>query len=248
MDARDKERLRWLGHATVLLEVGGARLLTDPLLRARLWHLRRRGAVPAVGGPVDAVLISHVHRDHLDLDSLSALEGTPLVVGPRGLADLLRGRGLGDVVELEEEETANVAGVSVVATAAHHPARRGWHSPWIPSLGFIVEAGRRIYFAGDTDIDPEMARLSPLDLALLPVWGWGPKLGKGHMNPRTAAEALQLLRPRVAIPIHWGTYWPAGLGGSGLTQPPHDFAREARKVAPHVEVRILAQGESMELR
>ena len=239
-------RVRWLGHATVLVEVGGIRLLTDPLLRARLWHLSRRSAVPALD-PVDAVLISHVHRDHLDLRSLSALEGTPLVVGPCGLADLLRGRGFDHVVELEEGESENVGGVRVIATAAQHPTRRGWRSPWVPSLGFIIEAGARIYFAGDTDIYPEMARLAPLDLALLPVWGWGPSLGEGHMNPHSAAEALQFLRPRIAVPIHWGTYWPAGRGGRGLTQPPHEFAREAGELAPDVDVRILSQGETLEL-
>ena len=239
--------MRWLGHSTVLLEVGGARLLTDPLLRARLWHLSRRTPVPAVGGPVDAVLISHVHRDHLDLPTLSALEGTPLVVGPRGLGDLLRGHRFGHVVELEDGESASVGGVRVLATAALHPARRGWRSPWVPSLGFVIEAGARIYFAGDTDVYPEMARLAPLDLALLPVWGWGPSLGEGHMNPRAAAEALQLLRPGVAVPIHWGTYWPTGRGGPLLTQPPHDFAREAGELAPQVEVRILSQGETLAL-
>jgi L-ascorbate metabolism protein UlaG (beta-lactamase superfamily) len=239
--------VRWLGHATVLLELGGARLLTDPLLRARLWHLSRRSAVPGVGGPVDAVLISHVHRDHLDVRTLSELEGTPTIVGPRGLGDLLRGRGFADVVELEEGESASIAGVRVVATAAHHPAKRSWRSPWMPSLGFVVDAGRRIYFAGDTDVYPEMAELAPLDLALLPVWGWGPKLGTGHMNPRSAADALQLLRPKVAVPIHWGTYWPTGWGGPRLTQPPHEFARHAGELAPQVEVRILAPGETLEL-
>ena len=196
---------------------------------------------------MDAVLISHVHRDHLDLHSLSALEGAPLLVGPRGLGDLLRGRGFDHVVELEVGESANVAGVRVLATAAHHPTRRGWRSPWVPSLGFVIEGGARIYFAGDTDVYPGMAQLAPLDLALLPVWGWGPSLGEGHMNPHTAAEALQLLRPRMAVPIHWGTYWPAGRRGRGLTQPPHEFAREAGELAPHVQVRILAPGETLEL-
>ncbi|HZO61269.1 MAG TPA: MBL fold metallo-hydrolase [Solirubrobacterales bacterium] len=247
MNRSEGERLRWLGHATVLLELGGARLLTDPLLRRRLWHLSRRGPVPAVGGPVDGVLISHVHRDHLDLRSLAGLEGAPTVLGPRGLGDLLHGRGMGEIVELEEGESASIAGVRVIATAARHPARRGRRSPWVPSLGFVVEAGSRIYFAGDSDIYPEMAQLAPVDVALLPVWGWGPKLGTGHMNPRSAAQALQLLRPRVAVPIHWGTYWPTGWGGPRLIEPPREFARHAGEVAPQVEVRILSQGETLEL-
>ena len=237
-------RLRWLGHSTVLLELGDVRVLTDPLLRARLWHLTRRTPVPDVGGRVDVVLISHVHRDHLDPHSLSKLAGAPTIVGPHGLRYLLDS---GRVVELRQGETADVAGLRVLGTDARHPARRGWRSPWLPSLGFVVEAGVRIYFAGDTDIYPEMAGLAPLDLALLPVWGWGPKLGPGHMNPRTAAEALPLLRPKVAVPIHWGTYWPMGWGGPGLTQPPQDFARHARELAPEVDVRILAPGETLEL-
>jgi L-ascorbate metabolism protein UlaG (beta-lactamase superfamily) len=239
--------VRWLGHATVLIESGQARLLTDPLLRTRLWHLSRRVSVPPVGGPLDAVLISHVHRDHLDVASLASLEGNPCIVGPRGLADLLLHRGFDRVVELEEGEAATVADVRVVATSARHPTRRGWRSPWVPALGFIIEGAQRIYFAGDTDIYPEMARLAPLDLALLPVWGWGPKLGAGHMNPHTAAQAVQLLRPRVAVPIHWGTYWPSGRRGPRLTQPPREFALEAAEVAPDVDVRILSPGDTLEL-
>jgi L-ascorbate metabolism protein UlaG (beta-lactamase superfamily) len=117
----------------------------------------------------------------------------------------------------------------------------------VPPLGFIIEGAQRIYFAGDTDVYPEMARLAPLDLALLPVWGWGPKLGAGHMNPHSAAQAAQLLRPRVAVPIHWGTYWPIGRRGPRLTQPPREFALEAAEVAPDVDVRILSPGDTLEL-
>jgi L-ascorbate metabolism protein UlaG (beta-lactamase superfamily) len=239
--------LRWLGHATVLLELGGARLLTDPLLGPRLAHLTRRVPVPERVGRVDAVLISHVHRDHLDLRSLAALGGAPPIVAPVGAGDLLRGRGFERVVELQQGASTSVAGVRVTATPAEHPARRGPRSPWVPSLGFLIEADRRVYFAGDTDVHESMRDLRPLDLALLPVWGWGPKVGAGHLNPRTAAEALRLLRPRVAVPIHWGTYFPIGRRGRRLHDPPHEFARHAAALAPEVEVRILSPGETLEL-
>ena len=91
-----------------------------------------------------------------------------------------------------------------------------------------------------------------LDAALLPVWGWGPTLGPGHLDPRAAADALRLLRPRLAIPIHWGTLFPIGLdrlrGKAGLlSDPPHDFAREAARLAPEVEVRLLQPGEATPL-
>ncbi len=94
-----------------------------------------------------------------------------------------------------------------------------------------------------------MEALRPLDVALLPVWGWGTTIGPGHLDPRAAAETLPLLRPRVAVPIHWGTYFPVHLGRSGhrlLEDPPHEFARHANEVAPEVEVRILRPGERLE--
>jgi L-ascorbate metabolism protein UlaG (beta-lactamase superfamily) len=222
-------------------------VLTDPLLGSRLGHLSRRAPVPGDVGRIDAVLISHVHRDHLDMSSLAALAGTPAIVVPVGAGDLLRRRGFERVIELREGESTPLRGVRVTAAAAHHRARRGLLSPWVPSLGFVIEDGLRVYFAGDTDVYEAMEELAPLDVALLPVWGWGPRLGQGHLNPRTAAEALRLLRPRVAVPIHWGTFVPIGLGGRRLADPPHEFARHAAELAPDVEVRVLEPGEGFEL-
>lgn len=239
--------LRWLGHATVLLELGGVRLLTDPLLRPRIAHLTRRARAPGRVGRVDAVLISHVHHDHLDMRSLAALPGTPPIVAPAGAGDLLRKRGFEHVIELREGERTVVSDVTVTATAALHPARRSPLSPWVPALGFVIESGIRVFFAGDTDLHDSMRALAPLDVALLPVWGWGTSLGAGHLNPRTAAEALLLLRPRLAVPIHWGTFFPIGRRGPLLSDPPHEFARHAAELAPGVEVRILAPGEVLEL-
>jgi L-ascorbate metabolism protein UlaG (beta-lactamase superfamily) len=236
--------LRWLGHATVLVEVGGSRLLTDPVLRSRVGHLTRRTPVPEELGRVDAVLISHVHHDHLDLPSLAALPGAPPIVVPTGAGDLLRSRGFDTVIEVQEGETTSVAGMPVTATAAHHRARRGPLSPWVPSLGYVIEAGARVYFAGDTDVYESMATLAPLDVALLPVWGWGQSVGEGHLNPRTAAEALRLLRPRIAVPIHWGTFRPVYRHGRAAADPPREFARHASELAPEVDVRILQPGES----
>jgi L-ascorbate metabolism protein UlaG (beta-lactamase superfamily) len=237
-------RITWLGHATVCIELGGVRLLTDPLLRARLGHLTRR--VPPVElealGRVDAVLLSHVHRDHLDLPSLRRLSKDTPVIGPPGAGALIADR---DVVELAPGDETTVGGLSVQATQAVHRVVRGGRS--VPAVGFRVAD---IYFAGDTDLFPEMESLAPLELALLPVWGWGPTLGPGHLDPRRAAEALRLLRPRVAVPIHWGTYFPALVGLKGhhrLEDPPHEFAREAAELAPDVVVRILDPGDGCDL-
>ena len=96
----------------------------------------------------------------------------------------------------------------------------------------------------------DLALADNLDVALLPVWGWGPTLGTGHMNPYRAAEALQLLQPRLAIPIHWGTFFPFGLGRIMprlLIDPPHLFALAAAKLAPEVETQIIPPGQSISI-
>lgn len=237
-------RVTWLGHASVLMEVGGVRFLTDPLLRGRLGHLTRRAPPvdPATLRRIDAILLSHVHRDHLDLPSLRRLPRETPVIGPPGAARLIPDR---EVIELAAGAETKVEGVAVRATPAVHEVRRGGRA--VAAVGFIVE---RAYFAGDTDLFPGMESLTPLELALIPVWGWGPSLGEGHLDPGRAAQAVRLLQPRVAVPIHWGTYFPAPLGLKGhhrLEDPPHEFARETAKLAPDVEVRVLQPGERIDL-
>jgi len=103
-----------------------------------------------------------------------------------------------------------------------------------------------VYFAGDTDLFDGMAELGPIDVALLPVSGWGPRLPAGHLDPRGAAEALRLLRPRIAVPIHWGTF-RAPFGARPDDRPAREFAQAAAELAPEVEVRVLAIGETLAL-
>jgi len=237
--------LTWLGHSSVLLEAAGVRLLTDPLLRPRVLHLRRVAPpAAAVDGELDAVLVSHVHYDHLDAGSLRRLQAKRFVV-PDGAARILTRRGLEPVVELGEGDELPLNGATLRATHAAHPARR-----WIgasASLGYVVSTPSRVYFAGDTDLFDGMRRLAPLDVALLPVAGWGPRVGRGHLDPRQAAEALRLLQPRVAIPIHWGTYLRMGMtrDGHSLREPAERFASLAGELAPEVSVRILEPGETL---
>jgi L-ascorbate metabolism protein UlaG (beta-lactamase superfamily) len=247
------ERLTWLGHATVLLEVGGARLLTDPLLRDRVGHLRRHAASP---GPeaergIDAVLVSHLHLDHLDVASLRRLRRDVAVLAPSGAGMLLRRLGFARTRELRIGEEAEVNGAVVTAVPAAHDGRRHPLAPMADAIGFVVAGARRVYFAGDTDLFDGMEEMAgTLDAALLPVWGWGPTLGPGHMDPLAAARALAILRPRVAVPIHWGTFFPVGLArvrGAALVEPPRAFARHAGELAPDVEVRVLEPGQALEL-
>ena len=244
----------YVGHATVLVELDGVRLLTDPLLRNRVVHLRRLTPVDfSALDRLDAVLVSHAHRDHLDLPSLSRLDRDLTVVVPRGLGRLVERRGFENVVELEEGGNVSFGPVSVLATQAEHDERRRPGRARGPALGYAISGSRRIYFAGDTALFEGMEGLiADLDVALVPIWGWGPSLGRGaHLDPASAAEALRLLRPRMAIPIHWGTYHPLHLGlrrePAFLRDPAEAFVREAAEVAPEVEVRILRPGERLPL-
>ena len=244
-------RVRYVGHATLRLEIDGARLVTDPVFRRRLLHLRRHGDRPAPADRErpDAVLLSHLHLDHTDLRSLRELgEDVPVVAPPRA-AGFLRGKGFADVTELDVGESHEVAGVRVTATPAEHGGRR---HPIVgrraATLGYEVAGSQTVYFAGDTDLFDRMESLfEGLDLALLPVWGWGTTLGAGHLDPARAARAAALLRPRVAVPIHWGTFFPFGLHrrhGHLLHDPPREFAEAVARAAPEVEVRILEPGET----
>jgi len=229
----------------VLLELGGVRLLTDPVLRTRVAHLRRHGEAPEVPGDIDAVLLSHLHHDHLDRPSLRRLAGSPRLIAPHGTRRLVRRLGV-VVDELRPGDRADVNGVPVQAVRAVHGSSRLWRAgPSGEPLGFVVSEAPSVYFAGDTDLFPEMERLRPLDVALLPVAGWGPKLGPGHMDPARAAEAVALLGARVAIPIHWGTLRPRLTRvGEWFSGPGAEFAAQVAAVAPESEVRVLRPGES----
>jgi L-ascorbate metabolism protein UlaG (beta-lactamase superfamily) len=232
----------------VLLELGGVRILTDPVLRTRLVHLRRQGPPPEVPAELDAVLVSHMHHDHLDLPSLRRLPGRPRVIAPRGAGPLLRRAGF-PTEELRAGDSIDVGGVSVAAVRAVHPPRRlPIGGPSGEPLGFLIGETPSVYFAGDTDLFKEMESLAPLDVALLPVAGWGPRLGPGHLDASTAARAVGLLRPRVAIPIHWGTLYPRlTRRGAWFSDPADQFAAHVAVMAPDCEVRVLRPGESTSL-
>ncbi|MFD3540700.1 MBL fold metallo-hydrolase [Streptomyces sp. NPDC058662] len=253
--------ITWWGHATCTVEDSGVRLLTDPLFTRRLAHLRRRrGAPPPLAAAVaDAVLVSHLHADHLHLPSLARLApGTRLLV-PRGacravpgLARIAAERALA-VTEVAPGEAVGVRnGVRVRAVSARHDGRRLPFGPALaPALGYVVEGAARTYFAGDTGLFDSMAReVGPVDVALLPVGGWGPRLGPGHLDAGRAAVALAELAPAAAVPVHYGTFWPIGMDAvrpHEFHAPGEEFERAARRLAPKVAVRVPAHGERVRL-
>jgi L-ascorbate metabolism protein UlaG (beta-lactamase superfamily) len=244
--------LRFVGHATVLLDVAGARILTDPFLRARLGPLERHGPLPDPDalGSLDLVLISHGHPDHLDRESLAALGGAPVVVVPRGLGGAVRRWTRGDVVEMTVDGRLRIGGVSIEAVPARHWVTPG--SARATPQGYVIDAGPRIWFAGDTGpLPPDLRPAGPVDVALLPVWTWGPHRGPGHLGPRSAAELLAEIGARVAVPIHWGTLYPRRLHrlwSRPLTEPGDRFALHADHLAPQTDVRTLRPGEATTIR
>jgi len=270
-------RLQFLGHSTVLLELPGLRILTDPFLRGGLGPLRRHGPVPGpdLVGPVDVVLISHAHPDHFDRGSLRALGGDPLVIVPRGLGRAARRFGLrvrevgvgekvalGDAIGVGGADGVNGAvgvggavGNASTRSVLTVPARH-WRWPGEPraaTIGYVVEGPEGgIYFAGDTARFRGMRSFADrVDIALLPVGSWGPHLAPGHLGPRSAAEVAHDIGARYAIPIHWGTLYPAGLDRllpGRLRQPAARFAVWVERIAPGTEPRVLQPGESTAIR
>ncbi|OIJ88317.1 MBL fold metallo-hydrolase [Streptomyces colonosanans] len=247
--------ITWWGHATCTVEDSGVRVLTDPLFARRLAHLRRRrGAPPPPEAAVaDVALVSHLHADHLHLPSLARLApGTRLLVprGARAQVPGLRRLGRLRITEVAPGDRVQVGDLVVRVVPARHDGRRlpvGPHRS--PALGYVIEGEARTYFAGDTGLFASMAKeVGPVDVALLPVGGWGPYLGEGHLDPGRAAQALARLRPRSAVPVHYGTYWPIGLDAvrpHEFHAPGDEFVRLAAHRAPEAAVHLLSHGESV---
>lgn len=259
-------RLHFLGHSTVRVELAGRTVLTDPLLTASVGPLRRVVPVPdaATWAGVDVVLLSHLHADHLHLRSLRLLDAGTRFVVPRGAGAWFRRQGFAQVDELAPGETLTDGALRITAVHAAHSGHR-WgprltSGPDACAVGHLLEgAGSTVYVSGDTSLHEGMHRLGDrgVDVAVLPVWGWGPDLGPGHLDPVQAAEAVARLRPRTAVPVHWGTLAPAGLTtlptplGARmrrlLVEPPLAFAREVARRGLATDVAVARPGSPVPL-
>ncbi|MFV2062149.1 MAG: MBL fold metallo-hydrolase [Chloroflexota bacterium] len=244
----------FLGHSTIVIDIDGVRILTDPILRPRAGPLvRLPKAIEAEHwADVDTVLISHSHWDHLDYGSLKMVGTGASIAVPAGMGAELLKRGFSDVIELMPGEDHEVRGVRIEATHAEH---KGFGPPVGPterSIGFLVHGSRTVYFAGDTAFFEGMAGFGVgLDLALIPVWGWGPTAKPSeHLDPQGAARAIAVIKPRYAVPIHWGTLHPMGfrwMRPATRIDPPHHFAQIVRRVAPRTIVRVMPVGSRLDL-
>ena len=239
--------LTWLGHSCAAIRLDDVLVVTDPVLRNRIAHLRRKSPVdPAALTGVDVVLLSHTHHDHLDLPSLDRLDLEAQVLVPSGAGGLIRRRGFRFVREVVAGDEVEVGALRVRVTHAEHASGYRMGTGRTQPVGYVIDGTRSVYFAGDTDLFAGMGELGPLDVALLPVAGWGSRLPAGHLDPVRAVDALALTEPRLAIPIHWGTYasWRAPRGDD---TPAKAFAELAATIVPSVDVRVLRPGQSCPL-
>jgi L-ascorbate metabolism protein UlaG (beta-lactamase superfamily) len=242
-----EDRITWLGHATAVIELGGARLLVDPFLRRRA---RRAGAV-------DAVLITHAHVDHLNRWTLKAIDRDAHLVVPRGARPIVDDLGFARVTELEPGDSAEIAGCEVSAVATCHDAGR-WRKSTSPVCnGYVVRRDElAVHHAGDVDFSDHAvfdAIGKRFDLAatmlpiggMLPVWYYRMRrraFDRGvHIDPDCALDVYERLGAATMIPVHWGTvnlrFGPAGMPKKRLVH-----VADVRGVARRV--RVLDHGES----
>jgi len=239
----------WIGHATVLVQMDHVSFLTDPIWSDRASPLPigpRRLVAPGVAlddlPPIDFVLISHNHYDHLDMDTLRALADrspeTRFYV-PLANGDLLRDEGVTNVVELDWGSQVTHGNVTIHCLESQHWSRRGlfdWRKALWASWA-VIGRERRFYFAGDTGFFDGFAgigaALGPFDLAALPIGAYEPTamMRSSHMDPEEAVRAARALRAERVLGIHWGTF---DLTDEPLDEPPRRF-RDAAAAAGYSE-------------
>jgi N-acyl-phosphatidylethanolamine-hydrolysing phospholipase D len=244
----DGWRVTWLGHASFLLQGGGCSVLIDPVFSDHcaplpLPALRRRVPPPCRAAdlpPVDAVLLTHSHYDHLDLPTLESLgKRTPLVVA-EGHAGWLRRKGFAEVLELPWFDSAEVfPGLRVTATPAQHfTARTPFDRNRGHWCGWLVEGGGlKLWHAGDSGYCPAFRgigeRFGPIDFGMIPIGAYSPRwfMKPMHMTPEEAVQVYEDTRCQRAVAMHWGTF---RLTDEPLGEPPLRLAAElARKgIAP----------------
>ncbi len=250
-------RVVFLGHASTVIEMDGVRLVTDPVLRRLVGPLYRRVPQPLREPMVDpdAVLISHLHLDHYDPRSLRLFRRDTPVLAPVGAGLSLHWRGFRCIHEVSPGERLRIGAVEVVVTDARHRGTRHPLAARTPSVGYIVAGSRSVYFAGDTGFFSGIADVWPerLDLAMLPIAGIGPLMPEfKHMSPRHAIMAMELLQPRLVVPIHWGTYHLPGTAIMRMRpdfhrRAPYVFMAQATALEPEVHTVLLRPGETLPL-
>ncbi|MGH7719921.1 MAG: MBL fold metallo-hydrolase [Gemmatimonadaceae bacterium] len=255
-------RVTYIGHATLLLEMGGVRILTDPNFDPRLARFLRRVSAPGIAlgdlPALDALLLTHAHADHLSFASLNALPRDVPLFAPPAVARWLRRLGYARAEPIAPGETIQVAGLQLTAASAKHLGSRYAVDRWRSAANmYLLDGGSAAcFFAGDTALTADSHRMVAehiveakrvLDVALLPIghapW-WKPGYRRGHMTFDDALTLFERMRARYFIPYHWGTF-------HHVTSGPFDAIRRLRvRLEQHhrsADVKILEPGMAFEL-
>ncbi len=239
----------FIGHATTLIHLNGVTILTDPNLNDHVTLLpRSRAAGLGLDAlpPLDAVVISHAHRDHLDLWTLRRLPKDLVIVIAKGNGRYLRDLGFTRVHEVDAGQATQIRGVDIIAVpAAHSGARNSPSATWPKALSYVVRGEKTVYFAGDTGLSPafsEIGRTYPIDVALLPIGAYRPRwyMKNHHLSPTDALEAFRMLRANHMIPIHWGSF---RMALDTVDEPAEALLRSLEGESCKNRVHLLANGE-----
>ncbi|RJP69157.1 MAG: MBL fold metallo-hydrolase [Candidatus Abyssobacteria bacterium SURF_17] len=245
-------RVTFLGHSSVLIRMDGKSILADPNLSRRIFFfIRRRTPAPPASAlkAVDLILISHGHYDHLDLPTLRTLPSETPVIVPEGLERVVRWGGMKQVVTLQRWEAHHLGSVIVTAVPVKHFRGRPPLFPRTGYNGYVIEGKATVFFAGDSGLFEGMAEIGrkwDIDIALLPIGAYEPRsFRRHHMSPEDALEAGRMLRAKVIVPIHWGTF---KLSLEPFDEPARRLKEAASRAGLSSMVRILLPSESLVVR
>lgn len=247
--------ITWIGHSTLLIHLGDVNIITDPMYNDFILIFAKRYYKPAIPfeklPPIEAIVISHEHYDHLDKATLKRFEtDTPVAISD-GIGFKVKEAGLKDVREMKWWESTSVKGVKITAVPGKHGGAR--------ISGFIIEGAYSIYFAGDTaysDYFEEIGKRYKIDVALLPVSHYRSRKGDPkvdnmlkqiHMGPGDFPAALKALGARLAIPIHHSTFKNVGSLELSLEEPLIYLRDIMKKHNLNNKVKILELGEQIDL-
>ncbi len=251
-------RVTWLGHSTLVIEIDGATILTDPVWSERIspvtWAGPRRWYPPPLAladvPPIDAVVISHDHYDHLDYPTMAAMAAwdAPFVV-PLGVGAHLAAWGIPEarIIELDWWERTTVRDVEIVATPARHASGRtpfdNGSTLWASYA--LIGAKHRAWFSGDTGLFPAMTeigeKLGPFDVTMIESGAYGSAWPDWHLGPEQAVRAHEMVRGKLLVPIHWGLF---DLAFHGWTEPVERIIVAAERAG--APLAVPRPGESVE--
>ncbi len=257
---RDELGVTFIGHSSFLLQIDGHNLLIDPVFSKRLVVLRRQrrpGVLVEELPPIDAVLLTHAHMDHLDMASLRRviratrkLTGhAPEVVVPRGVEDLVERLGFSQVHRLEWWESIPLQGLKITMTPCKHWGARMFRDTHRGYGGYVIEGARQsVYHSGDTayfDGFREIGRQLKPDVALLPIGAYFPDSYRSvHTSPEEAVRGFIEVGAEQMVPMHYGTF---RLGREPMDEPLKRLATEAARLGIKDRIKVLEEGETMHL-